>query len=736
MKFSLPNFLIPALCLLTFSLVTSNAQFGQQQLGSDQLGATEEVITSTSKLLIDSAVIKPGQTFTAAVEISHPPHFHSYYKNDGIGISIIPEVKWTLPEGFKASELIYPAPKQFTFVGMNAYGYEGTNYFLTEITAPLTLDLDKEITLKAKVDWQVCDDKSCMPPESKSFSKSIPVAKESIENPDYQKELSIYLNEKIPTKTIPESWQLKAKEENGKITLEVSFPLTTDTKFFEYDAQIDAQKDRSTELSDSKTTFIGVRNQGNDFAPDPPEVKDRLRGIIYIPTKLDGVQNQAFWVDVPLNENSSVTPTAATVETSTALTVTDKPAGIVGVLLNFTLLFLGGLILNLMPCVFPVIGLKIMSFVNQAGQDTKKIKLHGFVFTAGVLLSFLALALVLFPIKATTTLGSQLQDPIVVFILLIIMLLLALSMAGVFEIGTKATGIGGNLQSKDGIAGSFFSGVLAVIVATPCSAPFLGPAIGVAWQYDQFLFTLALLTMGLGLALPYVILSFFPKLVNKLPRPGAWMESFKQGMSFLLFAVVGFLIWVYSGHVGDEGQKELFVLLGLTVISLAAWVYGRWNLPSKKRKTRNIALALSLVFLVTGITMAMPEINKDDAEDSQSGVAEIEWRTWSPEAVQQALDEGNPVYVDFTARWCVVCQTNKNIAYTEEVRQAFFDKNIVAFKADMTKPHKEATEAVHKLGRSAIPVNVFYNPGENKPHITIEVLTPSYLKTFIDDHVK
>lgn len=714
---------VKTFALLILSVLPALSQFGSSDDLLDNLNA-EENPTTSAELLIDSTTIKPGQTFTAAVKLTHPPHFHSYYKNDGIGISIIPEVTWELPEGFTASTLIFPAPKSFNFLKMTAYGYEGTNYFLTEITAPTNLEIGKSITLKAEASWQICDAKSCLPPESESFTQDFSITAEGTPNPAYQTALAEYSAAKIPSKNLPESWKPEAKEENGTITLNISTILPKDALFFEIDAQIDAQKKRTSNVADGKTTFIGLRNKGNDISDEAPKSRDRLRGIIYLPTKAENLQNQSFWIDVALTNDNNATTT----ENSATTTEDEKP---LSVALVFSLLLLGGLILNLMPCVFPVIGLKIMSFVQQAGEDTKKIKLHGIAFTVGVLLSFLALAAFLYPIKSTTTLGAQLQNPLVVFVVMIIMLLLALSMAGLFEIGAKATSIGGNLQQKDGIAGSFFSGILAVVVATPCSAPFLGPAIGAAWNYNGLLFTLALLTMGIGLSIPYILLSFFPKLVNKLPRPGAWMESFKQGMSFLLFATVGYLLWVYMGQIGDEGQKGLFIMLGITAISVAAWIYGRWNVPIKKKNTRIVAGILSIAFLVTGIIMAKP-----DAAQEESDIAKFEWQKWSPEAVQAALDAGNPVYVDFTAKWCLTCQSNKATAYTDEVRQMFYDNNVVVLKADMTKPHPTATKAIHSLGRSAIPVNVLYVPGDNAPHVTTEILTPGYMKDLIKNNIK
>ncbi len=384
-------------------------------------------------------------------------------------------------------------------------------------------------------------------------------------------------------------------------------------------------------------------------------------------------------------------------------------------------MLIGGLILNLMPCVFPVIGLKIMGFVQQAGDNRRSIALHGISFALGVLASFGVLSGILFGIRAAALKtgselkgwGYQLQDPWVVVILLLLMFVLGLNMFGLFEMGTRATSVGGKLQSKSGHTGSFFSGVLATVVATPCSAPFLGVAIGAAMALPAIQFFSAFLFMAIGLALPYLLLSFFPKFVELLPRPGAWMESFKQAMSFLLFATAGYLLWVYSGLIGQE--YLLAPLLGLSLIATAAWVYGRWNLPHKSGKVRGTALALTALFAIGGTVLALPPKPNNL------------WQPWSQETVDKLTSEGTPVYIDFTAQWCLTCQVNKKIAYTDEVLALAKEKGIVFLKADKTKTNPTIEAKLQELGRTAIPVNILIVPGE-EPKITPEVLTPGILK--------
>lgn len=722
------KYLIALLAIAGFLTLPLQAQMDDDPFDFD--GGSSDSVATEAQLLTEITTIAPGQSFKVALQLIHPEHWHSYYNNDGIGISVIPEISWTLPEGFKTSALSFPAPQQFLFSGMNTYGYEGIAYFTTTITAPADLKPGSTVNLSAAAAWQICDADGCLM-EEQNFTVKLTVADTATANADYAP--AAKFNQQYgPTSALPDDWKLVAKEVDGKVTLTINTALPSDVKFYEFDRQIDVQKDREVIQENETTTFSGHRDMGNDLGEAGPKLSS-LRGIIYSKNDFQGSDRHAFWVDVPFEGASQESAIATEIVTGLK---PEEPANL-GVFVTLSLLVLGGLVLNLMPCVFPVIGLKIMGFVQQAGEDKRKIKLHGIAFTVGVLACFLALASFFYPIKAKTSLGSQLQEPWVVFSLLVIMLLLALSMAGLFEIGTKATSVGGKLAHKEGISGSFFSGVLAVVIATPCSAPFLGPAIGAAWKFDGPLFFIALLSMGVGLALPYITLSFFPALVNKLPRPGAWMESFKQGMSFLLFATVGYLVWIYSGQVGEEGQKGLAIMLGLTIISLASWVYGRWNTPMKAKKTRIIANSLAFLFFATGIVMSMPPKPEEEktAEELANAIPPFEWGKWSPEKVEKLLAEGTPVYVDFTAKWCVTCQTNKATAYTDNVRQLFSEKGIVVLKADMTKKHPTATKAIHSLNRSAIPVNVLYVPGDKTPHVTREILTPGYMTDLVDKHL-
>jgi thiol:disulfide interchange protein len=294
-------------------------------------------------------------------------------------------------------------------------------------------------------------------------------------------------------------------------------------------------------------------------------------------------------------------------------------------------------------------------------------------------------------------------------------------MAGLFEIGASAVGVGADLQAKHGLSGSFFSGLLATVVATPCSAPFLGSALGYTVTLPAPQAMLMFTMIGIGLASPFLVLSLMPSLVSALPRPGAWMESFKQAMSFLLFGTVAFLAWVLTGMI--EGQPLLFLLFSLVIIALGCWIYGRWSLPHKPARTRLIAVLLTLACLVGGMTFGWPTVEKSAASEAGHIESGLTWESWSPEKAEKLRAEGKAVYIDYTAKWCFTCQVNKRVYKDVALQKLIADKQIVLLKADWTNEDPRITKALSDLGKAAVPVNVLYLPGKADPIILPELLS-------------
>ncbi|HSP42825.1 MAG TPA: protein-disulfide reductase DsbD domain-containing protein, partial [Luteolibacter sp.] len=640
---------------------------------------------SEARVVAEVKSIAPGEPFSVALELSHPDDWHSYYLNSG-GVELPLAIEWTLPDGFTAGGIQWPAPSVKEGFTGKSFIYEGSPIFLVEITPSDALVPGESVTITANAEWQICKD-ACIN-EEKSLTLTLPVAETAEPDPAAA---DLFARARASMPAAADGWEFHATGRDAEIVFRI-----------EGGAQ------------DSEFT---------DFVPDQPFVKsagdggsiDR-EGDAWV-VRLQRATVDAFDNEIEQGDSLSgilLGDRPLKVPATTIAAPPPEPAPLSKFLPILGGMLIGGLILNLMPCVFPVIGLKIMGFVQQAGSDRKKIALHGLTFTAGVLASFGVLSGILFAARAAAGnsigWGYQLQEPWVVFALMLLMFVLALNLFGVFEIGATATSVGGSLQSKHGFAGSFFSGVLATVVATPCSAPFLGAAIGAAIALPATQFFGAFAAMALGLSLPYLVLSVFPKFIDFLPRPGAWMESFKQGMSFLLFATAGYLLWIYAGLIDLENLLD--PLLGLSCIAIAAWIYGRWCLPHRRKNVRIAALAVTAAFAAAGFLLAKPP--KPSA---------LEWQTWSAETQQQLLDDGTPVYIDFTAKWCATCQVNKKRAYTAQVIDLMKQKGVVALKADKTKPDPEIEKALREYGRSAIPVNVLLVPGR-VPVILPELLSP------------
>jgi thiol:disulfide interchange protein DsbD len=677
----------PMLRFLTFLALL----FASIDVGNAQFEEPQQKTASEAQLIPEVLSVAPGKPFSVALRLSHPDGWHSYYQNSG-GIELPPAIEWTLPEGFTAGPIQWPVPAVKDGYFGKSFVYAGTPVFLIEITAPSTLKTGGTVDLAATAKWQICED-SCIN-EEQAFTLVLPVSTAVETDPSQS---ALFENARSAQARSLTSLQVSARSVGDDVQLRI---LPADLIKSAPGDFIPNQK------------FLQPASAGGGIQRDGDAWVITLKRI-----KLD-------FLDNPVPQGKSFSGILVAGATSVAIPETiissppPKPLPFSKYLPILTGMLLGGLILNLMPCVFPVIGLKIMGFVQQAGADRKKIALHGVMFTVGVLASFGVISGILFIARLTTGVskgwGYQLQEPWVVLTLMLLMFVLALNMFGLFELGTSATSVGGSLQSKQGLGGSFFSGVLATIVATPCSAPFLGVAIGTAVGLPAFQFFTAFAAMAIGLSLPYLILSIFPSLIDFLPRPGAWMESFKQAMSFLLFATAGYLLWVYAGQIGLENL--LGPIFGLSSIAVGAWIYGRWNLPHRPQRTRWLAVTFTVLFAGGGFLLARPP--------EKSGLV---WEHWSQERVDEVLEAGHPVFIDFTAQWCATCQVNKRTAYSKEVIALMKEKGIVALKADKTNADPLIESKLEELGRTAIPVNVLITPG-GKPIITPEILTAGYLK--------
>jgi thiol:disulfide interchange protein len=396
-------------------------------------------------------------------------------------------------------------------------------------------------------------------------------------------------------------------------------------------------------------------------------------------------------------------------------------------LFALALAFAGGVILNLMPCVFPVVSLKVLAFVQSAGDDPRRVRRHGLTFAAGVLVAFWALAALLLVLRAAGEeigWGFQLQSPGFVAAMAFLLFGLALSLAGVVEIGTSLTRVGGT--GSAGYRSSFMNGMLATVVATPCTAPFMGAALGYAMTQSAGAAMLVFTALGAGMAAPYVALSTFPSLLRVLPRPGLWMVRFRQLTAFPLFATVAWLAWVFGHQTGIDGVLRL--LLGLTLLALGLWIWGQWVTLSAAERTKWIARTAGAGFIAGGLALAATSAPAATAAPS-SPAEGIAWESYSEARVAEHRAAGRPVFIDFTAAWCLTCKVNERIAFSSnEVQQLVKARNIAMLKADWTSKDPAITRALAAFGRNGVPLYVLYEADPAaQPRLLPEILSPGVL---------
>jgi thiol:disulfide interchange protein/DsbC/DsbD-like thiol-disulfide interchange protein len=390
--------------------------------------------------------------------------------------------------------------------------------------------------------------------------------------------------------------------------------------------------------------------------------------------------------------------------------------------------FVGGVILNLMPCVLPVLSLKVFSLMKHAGENPKAAWIQGVAFTAGVVLSFWVLAGLLIALRSAGNQlgwGFQMQSPGFVLALIFLFFLLGLNLFGVFEFGSSLVGLDAKATGHlGGLASSFGNGALATLAATPCTAPFMGSALGFAAQQPALISLLIFTFLALGMATPYLLLTIFPGALRFVPKPGAWMEAFKQFMGFLLMATVIFLVYVFGALVGEEQVPWLlFVLL---LAGLAAWIYGRWGMATRTAPVRFVALIVALGLLGYAINWGVMLAKAEPTVARRSTATTEGWQPWSQAAVDEALAQGRPVFVDFTAAWCLSCKVNEAVALgTDAVKQAFAQKNVALFRADWTHSDPEISKTLQQYNRDGVPLYLLYSPkNKDAPQILPEVLTP------------
>jgi thiol:disulfide interchange protein len=667
-----------------------------------------------------------GEAADAGLYFKLESGWHIYWKNAG-DAGEPPHIQWTLPEGVTAGALQFPAPSRLPLGPLMDFGYEN------EVLFPLTINVAKTAKpgaaiLHAKVDWLVCR-ATCIPGKAE-----LEVSREVYDHPGKavllaaDAELFNRFVGRLP-KTLPakDKAVFQPTKDGFRLSVETG-QSETQASFFPSDENI-LDNPAPQKLAPTANGLILDLKKDSTLAANPSQ----LRGVL----ELSGVRAFELTAQsgkVTAQPLASATPqpiTDAAISSSAsgpvASTSSPKaPAGAKPFLLSELLrisglAFLGGLILNLMPCVFPVLFLKGLALVNSGNEERHKLRAHGIVYTAGILVSFWVLVAVLLALRAagaTLGWGFQFQSPIFLELMAGLLFFLGLSLAGQFEVGLSLTSAGGALAAKQGYTGSFFTGVLAVIVATPCTAPFMGAAIGYALAQPAAVTFAVFTALALGLAAPYLALTLQPTWTRLLPKPGPWMEVLRQAISVPIFITVIWLAWVLAQAYGAAIIAAL--LASFLLLAIAGWFLGRW--PAKRWST---VVAALIVLCVIAMGVLAPAKLAVASETSAAPEASGLWQPWSQAAISRSLAAGQPVFVDFTAKWCLSCQVNERVALSQpEVEQAFQARNVVLMRADWTRHDEAITQALTALGRSGVPAYALYTPGQSEPQLLPEVLTP------------
>jgi thiol:disulfide interchange protein/DsbC/DsbD-like thiol-disulfide interchange protein len=636
--------------------------------------------------------VQPGHPLTVALRLDHRPTWHTYWISAGTGYPT--KLQWDLPTGWTAGNIQWPTPVMIKNEqgDVTGNGYTDIVYLPVTMSPPATDKTAGHVIVKALAKWLMCAE-ICIPGQA-NLALTLPVSSQS---PQPDAPVRAELAKMPMPKAAPADWTIAASRTRNQVLLRISGGgAVKSPHFFSEDGFI--QYDGAQDIAAGpKSVALTL-----PVSDDADASTQNLIGVLAY-TDAVGAYHGVL-MSTPLSSAGAGVQTPGSGSSSggssgTGIAKSDGSTTGLGLTLLFAIV--GGLILNLMPCVFPVLGIKIVGFVNQSGNERRKVTMHGVAFTFGVLLSFWVLAGLLATLRAggeQLGWGFQLQSPLFVFALTVVMLVFALSLSGVFEFGLSATGVGSSRQMGQGYGGSFFAGVLATVVATPCSAPFLAPALGAALALPTLQSFLVFTVIGIGLSAPYLLLSIFPQAVKALPRPGRWMETFKQVMAFPLYATVAYLIWVLAGQVGENGL--LMALLGLTTISMAVWLYGRFNRPGSSVMRGRVGLVGGVALLLIGLNLGWP---------LAAAPTDIVWEPWSAERVAQLREDDRAIYIDFTARWCATCQANKKVVFASDtVKRYFRDHKVATLKADWTNADPRITAELAKWHRSAVPFNMVY----------------------------
>lgn len=720
----------------------------------------------SAKLIADVSTIEAGKTFRLGVLYKIDPDWHIYWQNSGdAGLPTVTNFK--LPEGFAAGPIQWPVPERNTLETIVGYGYPHEVLLFANVTAPAKLPAGP-IEFGADVSWLACR-QECFPGDAKGLKLALQAGPAK---PSEQKALFDKYESLVPK---PGSKELILKYDGpataapgASVTVTLTLSPAAGMKIDEAEFNDEAEKldlfaifpdgwgdENKTNAGAPKLTDPGAVFTWTFKIPTAPVSKDPIRIVARAP--LTGGKTGIGEFDLPLKivvatQAQTSTPaaqptaqaTAKPVETANKVPAPGQP--IFSFLTKkretqmpfFKLLlyaFLGGLILNVMPCVLPVLSLKVMSFVKQAGEEPGRIWRLGLMFAVGVISSFVSLATVVVLLKEagqTVGWGFQMQEPRFVIVMTAVVVALGLSLLGVYEIGLPGSAAGSmdKASRKEGYLGALFNGVLVTALATPCTAPMLGAALGFAFSQPSGVIFLFFIAIGLGLAFPYVVLAANPKLIKWMPKPGAWMNTFKQFMGFLMLATAVWLMYILGNEIGSDGV--VVTLAFMLLIGLACWLFGI-GFDYSSSATKRWLCSLGAIVLVVGGYWFLPEryldafgaMTDNTASQTVSTTGGIQWEPFSIERVEKLVADKRLVFVDFTADWCTTCKVNEaGVLSTDAVRAAFEKYKVAAVRGDWTRRDKTIGAVLSYFGQGGVPLYIIFPPDRPNDYILLsQILT-------------
>lgn len=680
------------------------------------------------ELISESVNVVPGETLWLALRLTPTEHWHTYSRWQGDSGEATRLSNWQLPEGAVAGDILFPTPTWLPFPGSElvTFSYNDEVFLPVPVQVPATLN-GTTFDISVFAEWQVCEE-ICILGEA-TIGLTLPVQGTSLESDPRWLQAFATTRENLPLTLDEHAVQALFAEAGERISFSFQgagevFEGATDVWFFPESKRILKPGPlRDVVLSDGFAQVTQAK--ARRFLVE----EGRIPGLLSV-ADADG-RPQGYLVSaVPANAENLTSITALAANSPAGSGSSDNTGP--GLLTVMMFALAGGLILNLMPCVFPVLSLKVLSLASNRGAAHREQRLHGLAYTAGIVVTFMALASILLALRAggeAVGWAFQLQSPWFVALLIYLFFVMGLSLSGVFEFGTRFMGAGSSLASASGYKGSFFTGVLATVVASPCTAPFMGAALGFALSQSWVVAMLVFAFLGLGMALPFLILSFSPALMKFMPRPGAWMNTFKEFMAFPMYATVLWLLWVLGNQTGVNGMAAvvgscLLLAFGLWLLQKRAVVGPFW------RTANALVAALMIVGVVYTLQSPVLEARQISQLASESGddmTGEI-YEPFSSARLGELQAAGQPVFINMTAAWCITCLANEQTTLSSDrVMKAMLDSNITYLKGDWTNQDPEISRVLDEFNRPSVPLYVLYPGAGQKPVILPQILTPSIM---------